>query len=122
MIEHPRSGEHYARVERERIEGETFLAALDRIAIEDAVTEFEAKKPYAPQTYAAKLLSVSKSLITRHLRRARELRGNVAAGRSDLNPTVGPVKPWSEARWEARYRKDGKLLDETAAFANEETA
>jgi len=48
MTPRERSGEHYARVERSRLPGESFMHALDRLAIEDAeadtVTNAEAAR------------------------------------------------------------------------------
>ena len=70
MITHARSGEHYARVERERLPDEPFLKALHRIAVEDATLAC------GDQKGAALLLGTSRTLICNALKLALERRVN----------------------------------------------
>jgi len=79
MIRHDRSGEHYARVERERIAGESFLDALHRIAVEDAIAATGNQKA------AAELLGTTPATVSREVHRAREKRVNVRFGTPELN-------------------------------------
>lgn len=68
MISHARSGEHYARVERERIAGEPFLKALHRLAVEDAVAAS------SHQRAAAALLGTTPTAVCNALILARRRR------------------------------------------------
>jgi len=70
VIPHPRSSEHYARVERERLPGEPYLKALHRLAVEDAVAAS------GEQRLAAQLLGTTPTTICNALKLARERRVN----------------------------------------------
>jgi len=94
VTNHDRSGEHYARVERERLQGEPFIDALVRIAVLDAVADC------GSHNQASILLGVSRQTIGRHVDRARARRVNAAVGRPDLNKTQRGQ--WTPARLTAR--------------------
>jgi len=66
LIAHDRSGEHYARVARERRGGERFIDALKRVAISDAL------KSTRTQVEAAKLLGMNPVNVCQFVTRERE--------------------------------------------------
>ena len=82
------SGEHYARVERERIEGEPLIDAILRTAYEDFY------RAYGSHSLAAAALGTIRQTVARHLDHANQARLNTEIGRSDLNKRWG----WSKRR------------------------
>ena len=99
MIAHARSGEHYARVERERIDGESYLLCLTRLAVEDAVAAAET------HAGAAKLLGCSRTNIAHVIQRGIERRANAAIGQPERNARgTKPGTRWSPAMRESRAR------------------
>jgi len=101
LIPHARSAEHYARVERERLPGETFVHALTRLAVNDAVA---ATRTFAE---AARLLGYRNAAGVHQIyERNRQVKVDAVLGHIEAHRR-GP-KPgtrWSEARHEARMEK-----------------
>lgn len=103
MTGRDRSAEHYARVERERIAGETLLDAAVRLMVLDAVHATGSQKQ------AAAMLGVSRGVIARHVDRDVARRVNVELGRTDLN-TTQRGREWTEARARAAQRAQERKL------------
>jgi predicted transcriptional regulator len=106
MIPHPRSAEHYARVARERIDGEPILKAIHRIMVEDAVAATGSQKE------AAKLLGVTGQAIFHCLQKKKEKLVNVRLGRAQANSRTGAK--WTPERFAAR---DARLAERKEASA-----
>lgn len=98
IVPHPRSSEHYARVERERIAGESFLKALKRLAVEDAVAA------YPTHRAAAQKLGETEQSLHRAIEAGRERRVNAQLGMPERN-AHGNRKPWHPARQQGLYMK-----------------
>ena len=94
------SGEHYARVERERIPGEPLIDAILRTAYEDFY------RAYGSQNLAAAALGTIRQTVARHLDHARQVRLNAEIGRSDLNKRWG----WSKRRRSAHVETTPGVL------------
>lgn len=76
-VKHPRSGEHYARVERERQEGESFTDALYRVAVEDALIDGEG------YLGAARLLDTSRDSLWSSVKRMKQRGFRVRSPRAE---------------------------------------
>jgi hypothetical protein len=92
MIPHARSAEHYARVQRERIPGESFTNAIARIAVEDAIAAFGSAKKAAP------FLGITPQGAAYFVKKSRERRINADLGHPELNRR-GPKK---DSEWTDR--------------------
>lgn len=117
MIDHARSAEHYARIERDRFRWEPFLVALVRICIEDAILAA------GSHGKAAKLLGERQQTISRYVERARERQTNVDTGHPELNKFhKNPhYKYASKAQREAqRAAADRRLANNPLTLVNQD--
>jgi hypothetical protein len=105
VIAHARSGEHYARCERQRLPGESLLDSIRRHAVEDAVTDC------GSETHAAKLLGCSQQYVSALIGRSIELRVDASLGNPPRKRGPRPgMSQWSPERRAAHNTKrDAKL-------------